>query len=214
MKKHFIRIGIFLGLFLFTEIVLAVFGNRPGTIDGWLFPVKNLISTPRFQADSNGISSYVKNSPSRPTGYSINKQGFRSKIDFDSNNIESLRRKQNKNVVFLVGDSDTEGCCAHPIDNSFASLLYDNEENILLNFGVGATDLVQYKLIVDHYVPIVQPEIVVVAFYLGNDIAFRERPVRPDIPVCYILEGYPWLSSQKPYFLTEDGVKDYFETPE
>jgi hypothetical protein len=214
MKKHFIRIGIFIGLFLLAELVLALFGNRPGTIEGSLYPVKNLVSSPLFQADSNGITSFLNNSTILPEGYTINKQGFRSEINFDKEEIDSLRKKQNKNVVFLVGDSYTEGCCAYPISDSFASLLYSDAENILLNFGVGGTDLVQYKLIVENYLPLVQPDLVVIAFYLGNDIAYRERPVTPNIAFHYLLKDYPWLNSEKPYFLTEKGEKKYFETPE
>lgn len=210
VKVFLLRALIFIGLFILSELVLRIAGQKPGTLDNAIYPLDTLIGTPRFRGDENGITSFLKGAKNIPPGFILNKQGFRSPISFEIEVIDSLRQAKNQKVVFLVGDSYTEGCCAEPITNSFADKLYEDDEYILLNFGVGATDLLQYKLVIEKYAPILKPDLIVVDFYLGNDFAYYRRPVTPNVPVCFLLKDYAWLNSVGPRYLMENYPRDYF----
>lgn len=214
MKTFLIRFGIFLGLLLASELVLRLAGQRPGTLNDAIYPLETLTETPRFRADSSGITSIAKGPEHIPPGFVINDQGFRSPLSFEKSVIDSIRHQKNQKVVFLVGDSYTEGCCAEPISNSFADLLYEDDEYLLLNFGVGATDLLQYKLVIEKYAPMLKPDLIVVAFYFGNDLAYYQRPITPNVPVCFVMQDYAWLNSVGPRHLMEEYPRDYLLTAE
>ncbi|MGB0369589.1 MAG: SGNH/GDSL hydrolase family protein [Flavobacteriales bacterium] len=212
LSKQFLLFGV---LIVFAEIGLRAVGEKPGVLDAELFPPDTMIYDQLFQADSLGISSYFKESPILPNGHVINRQGFLGSIDYDKATMDSIRSKSNKKVVMLVGDSYTEGCCANPLDSSFAARLMNDTNFVVLNFGVGATDLTQYQLVVERYVKEIAPDLVVVMFYLGNDISWNVRTISPNAPVCYPIRDYLWLNSVgPPHLMNLNGVGNYFSTPE
>lgn len=197
-KTILIQSGILLCFLLLLEFFFRLSGDKPGVLRNELFPIDTIIHEPLFRVDEYGISSYVENSPHVPESYTLNKQGFRSTFNYDKGDIDSLRSKDDRKIIFLVGDSYTQGCCAQSIDSSFADLLVKNSQHHILNFGIGAVNLVQYRQIVKKYVPKLKPNLVVVPFYLGNDIAYYERSISTEVPFCYAVKNYAWLNSEIP----------------
>ncbi|WP_367389507.1 hypothetical protein [Lewinella sp. LCG006] len=216
LTKIPVQLKIFIVLFLILELGLRIAGNKPGTLDSSLYPVDTFIYHPRFKADpgGTGITIYDKDGGNLPDGFLINEQGFRSPFNFDSLTLDSLGRGQGKKVVLMVGDSYTEGCCAEPVSQSFPDLLLADDDFLLLNFGVGGMDLLQYKLVLDKYVREIQPDLVVVNFYLGNDIYLFERPVTPNIPLIYTIDNFSWLNSTGPSYFMGAYPKPYLESPQ
>jgi len=106
----------------------------------------------------------------------INKNGFRS--------IEFEKYEVNKPTVLLLGDSFTWGHSAMPKTNSFAELLL-TKGYVVYNTGISATDVAQYSAIAKKYVKKLNPDFVIVNFYLGNDVNYFKRTVRPFEPVFY-----------------------------
>ncbi|MBL4708553.1 MAG: SGNH/GDSL hydrolase family protein [Flavobacteriales bacterium] len=187
-------------------------GDKPGVLKNELFPVERFIPQTLFRSDDYGISSYVDDSPRVPKNYILNQQGFRSSFDYDSLTIDSLREFDDRKVIFLIGDSYTEGCCDLPVDSSFADLLTRHSSHHILNFGIGGTDLTQYLQIVKKYVPKLKPDLVIIAFYLGNDIAYAKREPAPRIPIAYAIQKYPWMNSSIPPFLKKNYPKEQLES--
>jgi hypothetical protein len=194
MKKFLPQLGIFFFLLLLIETFMRGMGFREGVLRNEFYPLDSCIVQPLFRADEMGITTFDRSSPKVPIAYVLNKQGFRSPLNYNKETVDSLRLSGRK-IVMLIGDSYTEGCCDLPVDSSFADLLYAKEDYAVLNFGVGATDLVQYQQIIRKYVPLLKPDLVVVAFYLGNDIATYEREAVPYIPAHYLVKDYPWLQT-------------------
>ncbi len=108
-----------------------------------------------------GILAYVKEP--------INEDGFRS--------IAFKQYESQKPKVLLLGDSFTWGHSAKSGYNSFADELL-SYGFVVYNTGITATDVAQYLAIAKHYIPILKPDIVILSFYLGNDITYYKRDVR------------------------------------
>lgn len=109
--------------------------------------------------------------------YPFNSEGFRS--------IGFVNVEHNGPRILLVGDSFTYGESARPIYNSFADLLL-SQGYLVYNAGISGTDPAQYMAIVKKYVPLLQPDIVIVAFCLNNDMMRTHRIPAPDRPHEYI----------------------------
>ncbi len=102
----------------------------------------------------------------------LNPDGFRS--------IPFRRMVNDKPSVLLSGDSFTYGFSASSLHNSFADLLLARDYTVC-NSGITGTDIAQYLA----YLPILNPEIVIVNVFLGNDIVDHERTVCPGRPVFF-----------------------------
>ncbi len=196
------------------EGFMRVSGHKPGVLVNELYPPDSLIYQPRFKADSVGLDSFIKDSPSLPDGYVINDQGFRSAFNYDVLTIDSLRKINNRKVVFLVGDSYTEGCCPTSMDSSFSDLLLQDEQYVVLNFGVGGTGVMQYDLVIKKYVKELNPDFVVVNFYLANDMIQYDVPVIPNVPHTFPFKNYKWLASVGPAYYMEGRETNHLATPE
>lgn len=124
--------------------------------------------------------------------YPINTDGFRS--------IEFTPIETEQKTVLLLGDSFTWGYAAEPIYNSFPDLL-SAKGCIVYNTGITAADLAQYEFLAQKYIPLVQPDFLVVNFYMGNDIAWWERELVPYQFLQYNTNA-GWLSGnpRKEYF--------------
>ena len=214
MNRLFKQFLLFFVLIITAELGLRVGGIKTGVLDAQMFPPDTMIYDQLFQADSLGISSYYKQSPILPDGHVINAQGFLGAFDYDRATIDSIRQNSNKKIVMLIGDSYAEGCCVNPVDSSFAARLMADTGIVVLNFGVGATDLTQYRLVVERYVKELVPDLVMVMFYLGNDISYEVRTNSPHTPVCYPIRDYVWLNSVGPEKLMKLEGVDYFLTAE
>ncbi|HHG85438.1 MAG TPA: SGNH/GDSL hydrolase family protein [Bacteroidetes bacterium] len=100
----------------------------------------------------------------------LNDAGFRS-IAFQP--YESSKRK-----ILLIGDSFTWGHSAGNFTSGFADRLAGTGD-IVYNAGISGTDPAQYEAIAQKYIPILQPDVVIVNFYMGNDIVNYQRSVEP-----------------------------------
>lgn len=213
IKKLAFQSGLFMVLLLGIEVYLRIQGHQPGLLNKEIHPIDTLIYKPLFRADENGLVTFVAGSSLLPEGYVINKQGFRSSFDFDRPIIDSLRTTGDK-VVFLIGDSYTEGCCASRPENSFADLLAQDSSLVVLNFGVGTTGLVNYELVLTKYAAELKPDLVVLNFYCGNDIEKVEEPTKAGGVLFYTVEGLPWLRSVGPPHFMDDENEEVLSSPE
>jgi hypothetical protein len=108
----------------------------------------------------------------------INKDGFRS-IDFACCANDTNRKK-----ILLLGDSFTWGHSADNITNSFADILL-TKDYIVYNTGISGADPAQYLAVAQKYIPVLQPDYVVVNFYMGNDVQYYKRVPRAGMPIHY-----------------------------
>lgn len=106
----------------------------------------------------------------------INDDGFRS-ISFEKFN-------NTKPSILLLGDSFTWGHTTKNKTNSFADILLSKGYTVY-NTGITGTDVAQYLAIAKKYIPILKPDYVIVNFYIGNDITYYKRDVKPYQPVFY-----------------------------
>ncbi|MDB5284564.1 MAG: hypothetical protein JWO06_3639 [Bacteroidota bacterium] len=133
----------------------------------------------------------------------VNQDGFRS--------IEFKKYRSKKKKVLLLGDSFTFGHSASNPTSSFADILL-SKGYIVYNTGITATDPAQYNAIAKKYIPLLQPDLVIVNFFMGNDVMFHKRQVFPyGPPVFYItnagfIDGCPdgvyFKSAQEAYDFT------------
>jgi len=112
----------------------------------------------------------------------FNQEGFRS-IPF--RDITTERPK-----VLLIGDSFTWGESADPIYNCFADRLAARGY-LVYNTGVPGIDPVQYYATAKKYIPLLHPDIVIVNFYMNNDIIYRKRPID---------ENFEYITNAGDYF--------------
>ncbi len=200
MKLWLIRFSVFSLLFFVVEFSLRLSGLKPGVVNNKFFITKRPKYTGIYIADSSGMTFFSGNRNEIPDDYIINRQGFRSKFDFEKSIVDSIKDIGNTKTVMLIGDSYAEGCCVSPINKSFADILGRDSRYTVLNFGIGSTDLLQYKLVLQNYLNKLKPDLVVIAFYLGNDIAWYERPVTPNIPKSFTFEKFLSLNPSIPFF--------------
>lgn len=119
----------------------------------------------------------------------INADGFFS--------IEFKKSKVKKPVVLLLGDSFTWGHSAMPKTNSFAHLLM-SKGYVVYNTGISATDVAQYLTVSKKYISKLKPDFVIVNFYMGNDVNYFKREVKPFNPVFYCTNAGNIYSSYGP----------------
>lgn len=120
LKNRLIQVLIFSLLFIILEVTFRQMGYKKGLMTDSIHPIKGIIPQALFQSDDFGINSYSLNTTRIPNDYQLNSQGFISKLDFDSASLAKARIHNGKQLIFLVGDSYTEGCCDQPHDSSFA----------------------------------------------------------------------------------------------
>lgn len=209
---------VFFGLFLAVEIVLRIFGFKPGVAQDFYYQRGDVVYDSVLYADEAGITHLVSTGVFARDQV-INREGFHSEIEFTPEAMDSVRAT-GKKIVLLVGDSYTQGCCPYSYTQSFAYLLNKSGEYEVLNFGIGGTDPLHYELVVKKYAPILKPDLVSVAVYLGNDEMAYDRTAKPYIPVCYPVKEGHWLSSEayvnvrppNTYFKNFGEARDFFYT--
>jgi len=131
----------------------------------------------------------------------INKHGFKSIAFEDYGNDEPS--------VLLLGDSFTWGYSASNLYNSFADHLLAKGYTVY-NTGITATDAAQYDAVARRYIPLLEPDYVVVNFYLGNDISYYKRDVKPFKAVFYPTNaGNLMACPHSKYFNTAEQAYDF-----
>lgn len=117
----------------------------------------------------------------------INKDGFHS--------IEFKQYKSTKKKILLLGDSFTWGHSTSNKTNSFANELLA-KGYIVYNTGISGVDVTQYKAIAEKYIPILKPDIVILNFFMGNDISYFKREIKPFQPVFFSTNAGNLMSNQ------------------
>lgn len=126
----------------------------------------------------------------------INKDGFRS--------IAFKHYSNSKPKILLLGDSFTWGHSTTVKSNCFSDILLANGF-VVYNTGISATDVAQYHAIAEKYIPVIKPDIIIVNFFLGNDIMYHKREIKPYTPISYHTNGG---------HLMADLLRTHFETPQ
>lgn len=116
----------------------------------------------------------------------INDEGFYS-IPFDTTGAGDR--------ILLLGDSFTWGHSASKLTGSFSNLLLARGYSVF-NTGISGADVPQYKGILQHYGPQLKPKVVVLNFFMGNDVSYFNRVPRPFVPVHYTTNAGNILSFQ------------------
>lgn len=129
-----------------------------------------------FYADEDGI--YLADPKQRKN---VNQQGFLSR-DFYNPGCKSGAPR-----VLFLGDSFTWGAEAD-LGKSFVALT-DSAGYCTFNTGIPSTDPAQYLAVAQKYIPVIQPDIVLLMFCMDNDIMWCERPVLPHVPITYAADG-------------------------
>lgn len=205
----------FLILFGGFEIYLRASGAAPGMLGEDIIHDKMDLRQLTW-SDEMGINRYYPDAPFHLLNYSakINQDGFRSDFEYDAATIAELRK--GKELVLVIGDSHTEGCC--PKDgNSFVRLLDQNPRFMAVNLGISGTGPLQYELVASHYVPALQPDKVLVVLCAENDSMEIDQVPTPGIPQTYQTK-FGFVYSQKPvidgygpneYFASGQEAQDY-----
>ena len=106
----------------------------------------------------------------------INKQGFYS-IEYDDSCLGKAK-------IMIIGDSFVWGHSAsNPLMSFSNRLLLDGY--CVYNFGVSGADVPQYEMILKNYASLIDPDVVIISYYLGNDIQFYDREIIPTVPIFY-----------------------------
>jgi hypothetical protein len=103
----------------------------------------------------------------------INANGFRS-IPFV--NYQSTRKK-----VLLLGDSFVYGLSARPTYYSYADILL-SKGYLVYNTGINGTDPAQYAAVLEKYLDIIEPDVVILNFSSASDFMPFQRTAKPGEP--------------------------------
>jgi hypothetical protein len=98
----------------------------------------------------------------------FNESGFRS-IPFVNQNF--------KPKILLVGDSFVHGASAWPIYNSFFDILL-SRGFVVYSAGISGTDPAQYLAVIKAYIKQLEPDLIIVSFYEGNDLMYFYRDAK------------------------------------
>jgi len=100
----------------------------------------------------------------------INTDGYRS--------IEFKDYHTKKKKILLLGDSFTWGLSANPLTGCFADII-TSKGNVCFNTGIVGADPAQYAAVAEKYIPKLKPDVVIINFYMGNDIFWYKRKPKP-----------------------------------
>ncbi len=135
-------------------------------------------------------NAVVQNYIERP----INQHGFYS-IPFDTSLVEGKR-------ILLLGDSFTWGHSAIHKSRSFANQLLERGYTVF-NTGISGTDVLQYELVLKNHFSVVRPELVILNFFVGNDVTHFKRKTGIDFPVMFHTTGGSIMALQNGVQFTE-----------
>jgi len=169
-KKLLVALFLLLVVGVTTELSLRLIGYQPGDLRpslSYFKPVDSLVVIPDFVTNKEGILVANRTYFSEQ-GVFINENGFRTKSFTE---LDSTKRK-----LLFIGDSFTWGMSAEPFyKNSFCDLLARDSSLEVINLGIPAADPVQYASLANLYIPRLKPDMVIVMFFMGNDLMREDR---------------------------------------
>lgn len=155
------------------------------------------IQSIKKQSQYSTLDSAILNYSINP----INTDGFRS-IEFKEYNVSNPS-------VLLLGDSFTWGHSTTNKTNSFADELLA-KGYVVYNTGITATDPAQYLAIAKKYIPKLNPDFVIVNFYMGNDVVYFNRKPMAYKPLYYYTNaGVLMACPQGVYFDTMEETYNF-----
>ncbi len=206
------------GVFKFLPKSIAVFRNNssPQTlpdlsqISSELYLLMRESYELKKSQTQSDFAEYYKKLRSKPVSALTDlEKGVMDYVDSPLNDdgFRSIRLRQyvtNKKKILLLGDSFTWGHSAFPISFSFADELLA-KGHVVYNTGVSGADSAQYLALAKKYIPILKPDVVIVNFFLGNDVSYYKRDLKPHVPIYFHTNAGSLITFQ-------DGL--YFESPE
>jgi hypothetical protein len=128
--------------------------------------------------------------------------------DFGLYSIPFSKESFGQAKILLLGDSFTWGHSTSNKTGSFSNILLSRGYTVY-NAGITATDVAQYKRSLEVYFDSILPDVVIVNFFMGNDITYYERIPKSGIPVHYSTNAGNILSFQRgAEFLTAKDAYD------
>lgn len=165
---------------LIIELSLRSFDYQPGDLrPNWanFKPVDSLYIIPDFTTNSEGILTANTAYWAQKETY-VNSLGYRNA---EFNKLDSAKKK-----ILFIGDSFTWGLSAKPVSDSCFVDIIRNETNFeIINLGIPAADPVQYAALAKKYIPILQPDYLIIVFFAGNDILLHDRKIVPGEPFYF-----------------------------
>jgi len=197
--------GLFVLLLLGLDFMARLYGLVPGHIaPSWsnFKQVDSLIEYNHFYTNEEGF--IVANKDYFTTqNIAINEDGFRNK-EFEA--IDSNKRK-----ILFIGDSFTWGLSAEPLSNCFADRIGKDSTLEIINLGIPVADPAQYEVLAKKYIPILQPEMVFVFLFLGNDMMPQERNISPNKPLYYFTNAGAMMANDgERFFANAHEAYQYF----
>lgn len=133
--------------------------------------------------------------------FPFNKEGFRS--------IPFKQYKSDRPKVLIIGDSFVYGMSAFPYYNSFADILL-TKGYLIYAAGIPGTDPAQYAAILEKYISLLNPDIVILCFFEGNDYMRFSREVSANKPHEHITNAGLLNSSPWGVYLNAEEAYDYY----
>lgn len=205
-KRILFQISFVAIAFLVLEIALRLLGHQPGDLKpNWLqfTPVDSLREDDLFYTNCEGL--FIANQERwKKENIYINAEGFRNK---EFSEIDSAKKK-----VLLIGDSYVWGSSARPMTtNCFADLLRSETDFEIINLGIQAVDPPQYAQLARKYLPFLKPDLLLVFFYMGNDLMKQDRHSPPGKAFIYNTNaGVITAYDGEKYFANPKDAYNYF----
>jgi len=171
-------IAILIVIFLF-ELGARALGFTP--IRGWDKAAR--ATCDRYMAN------YRKPYPAHREYYRVGADALpqKQRRDMYSNRVFDKTRPVD---ILLIGDSFTNGNNARPGSNSFSHLI--EKKFNTKTIGIPGIDSGRYRIIAEKYVPQFKPRLVIVAFYVGNDLRREIDHLLPHTQL-YWTARHPWV---------------------
>jgi hypothetical protein len=157
------------------EAALRVAGTRPGLLVppgeyAAFEPVERLTVDPTFFTDDRGLFRARPGPLPWAPEIVIHRDGFRGH--------EFVPAPAGRPSVFFLGDSFAWGASARPLTEAFPDLV-ERAGWHTWNGGMPGAEPDQYLAVAQRFLPVTRADAVVVTFYMGNDVMYERRELRP-----------------------------------
>jgi hypothetical protein len=204
-KTMLVMAMVLAGLIIISsETAFRLAGYKPGKLS--YSQVDHLVVYDNFHTDASGIFKANPRFKGWAPPVSVNQDGFRSP-DF-------MAARDLHPAILLLGDSFAWGAGASPITASFADLLRE-AGHVVHNTGIPGVGPTQYEAVAKTYIPRLHPDVVIVAFYMGNDFLEKPEPMVPNHNWFYVTNaGWIMGFNEKHQPLSaEEAYRHYVDSP-